>query len=97
MNKRLEKLFEKYDLSSKDRRDFLQIYDLLPSHKKVGVMDNFENMVQNINALRDDLYLEQEILFWRTLENIENYIEKTKKKLVSSDTREAISSLKNMM
>lgn len=97
MNVRLEKLFEKYDLSVKDKRDFLQIYDLLPSHKKIGVVENFNTMMGNIDALRDDLYLEQEILFGRSLENIEEYIGTTKKKAVSKQAVEALAWLKGML
>lgn len=97
MNVRLEKLFEKYDISIKDKRDFLQIYSLLPGHKKIRVIENFDTMMGNIAALRDDLYLEQEILFWKSLTNIEEYIAATKKNVVSKQATEAIASLKSML
>jgi len=97
MNIRLEKLFKKHDLSLKDRRDFLQIYDFLPSHKKVQVVENFDTMMGNIEALRDDLYLEQEILFWKSLKNIEEYIETTKKQVVTKQTHKAIAELRDVL
>lgn len=97
MNIRLEELFAKYELSTKDRYDFLQIYNLLPSHKKVRVVENFSTIMKNIDALKDDLYFEQEILFGRALENIGSHIATAKKNAVSKNTGEAIAELKNTL
>ena len=97
MNIRLKKLFTYYNLSLKDRRDFEQIYNLLPSDKRVRAIENFETMMANIEALREDLYLEHEILFGKTLENIEARIAKVQKTAVSNNAKEEITSLKNML
>ena len=63
MNSKLEKLFQTYELSEKDQYDFLQIYNLLPGHKKIHAVENFSKIMLSVEMLREDLYLEYEILF----------------------------------
>ena len=63
MNTQLEKLFSEYDFSMKDRYDFMQIYSLLPSHKKVKVIESFEDIANEMNILKKELVTEQELLF----------------------------------
>lgn len=63
MNSRLEKLFENYHFSDKDRYEFLQIYDLLSAHKKVKALENFNHIYENMQLLREDLRQQHEILF----------------------------------
>ena len=75
MNIKLEKLFEIYQFSPKDRYDFLQIYNLLPDFKKIKVIESFEEIARKLDILRADLHLEQEILFGKALENIESKLE----------------------
>ncbi len=75
MNIKLEKLFETYQFSPKDRYDFLQIYNLLPDYKKIKVIESFEEIAKKLDILRENLHLEQEILFGKTLENIESRLE----------------------
>ena len=75
MNIKLEQLFEIYQFSPKDRYDFLQIYNLLPDFKKIKVIESFEEIAKKLDMLRADLHLEQEILFGKTLENIESRLE----------------------
>jgi len=94
MNTQLEKLFEKYNFSQKDRYDFLQIYALLPSYKKVKVVEHFDEITTQIHWLRKDLYEEQEILFGETLQHIEEKLSKIIKKRVLSGTKQEISLFK---
>lgn len=63
MNLQLERLFEKYELPDKDRHDFLQIYNLLPNYKKTRAIENFEKIMLSVENLREELYIEHEILF----------------------------------
>jgi len=63
MNIQLEKLFSEHNFSKKDRYDFMQIYNLLPSHKRVKVIESFEEIVSEMNILRNELITEQELLF----------------------------------
>ena len=76
MNTKLQKLFHQYDLSEKDRSDFLQIYNLLPWHKKIRAVERFEEIINQIDSLREDLYVEHEILFGSTLNRIETKLKK---------------------
>ena len=62
MNTQLEKLLEKHNFSQKDRYEFLQIYSLLPANKMVMVIENFEEIVSQIDGLKQDLQEEQSIL-----------------------------------
>lgn len=75
MNTKLEKLFEIYDFSLKDRVDFLQIYNLLPAFKKVRVIESFEEIASKLQILKQELHTEQEILFGQTLESIASRLE----------------------
>jgi len=97
IHSRLEKLFESYGFSHKDRADFLNIYNLLPSHKKVRVIDNFDSIAGEIWLLRNDLVTQQEILFWKTLWNIEKRLEDMKKQHVKMTAKQEIELLKNLL
>lgn len=97
MNTRLELLFEKHNFSTKDRYDFLQIYELLPAHKRVNLVENFDEIALKINQQRTDLYQEHEILFWESLSKIENKISQISKKRVVSNSRENINLLKETL
>ena len=80
MNVLLEKYFEKYWLSQKDRYEINQIFQLLPPEKKQDVLDNFENLVFKIRKLQEDIKIEQEILIWDAVSKIRNAIEIAKLK-----------------
>lgn len=97
MNTQLEKLFIQYDFSQKDRYDFLQIYTLLPGHKKVRVVDHFDEIMSQLTWLRREIYAEQEILFGTALKNIEEKLSQIGKKKVLSGSRKEISLLKDMI
>jgi hypothetical protein len=63
MNTKLEKLFEIYQFSDKERYEFMQIYNLLPAHKKVTALENFDRIYENMQMLREDLRQQHEVLF----------------------------------
>ncbi len=97
MNIQLEKLFEKHEFSAKDKYDFMQIYSLLPSFKKVNVVDNFQEIVASIGHLKKDMLLEQEILFGSTLKTIEERLKNMKQDNISQKTKGNIELLKNTL
>jgi len=97
MNIQLEKLFEKHDFSPKDRYDFLQIYELLPSHKRVKVVESFDEIHLQIKWLRQELYKEQEILFWESLQNIEEKLVQIGKNKTIKQSQNEISLLKHTL
>ena len=97
MNIQLEKLFELNDFSPKDRHDFMQIYALLPNYKKVRVVDNFDEIMTSIGNLKKDMLLEQEILFGKTLKNIEQRLKTMQKAKINLESQKSIAFLKNMI
>lgn len=97
MNTQLEKLLKKHNFSLKDRHDFLQIFSLLPNHKKVTVVENFEDIVRDLEFLWEDLRWQQDVLFGDALENIESKLEKIQKSRVVTHTQQDISVLKKSL
>ena len=95
MDTKIQQLLEKYNFSHKDIHDFHQIYSLLPSYKRVKVVENFSEIAEEIWSLKKDLLLEQEILFWETLENIESRLQWLKKTGIISKAQKDISLLKD--
>jgi hypothetical protein len=63
MNPKLAVLFEQHRFSQKDIYDFMQIYNLMPDYKKVGAIENFESIAENISTLKAEVLAEYEILF----------------------------------
>lgn len=75
MNILLEKYFEKYGISEKDRYEINQIFQLLPPEKKQDILDNFENLIFKIKKVQEDIKIEQEILIWDAVSKIRNAVE----------------------
>lgn len=86
-----------HNFSQKDRYDFLQIYNLLPSHKKVKVVEHFDTIVAQLDILRNDLYREQEILFGESLSNIEETLSQIGKNRVVNESKSNIDLLKKTL
>lgn len=97
MNTKLEKLFVLNDFSVKDRHDFMQIYSLLPNYKKVRVIENFDEILKRVWDLKSEILMEQEILFWNTLKNIEERLKTMQKDKINMWSRESIALLKNII
>ncbi len=70
MNTHLEKLFEKYNISEKDRYDINQIFWLLPLDKKQNLLNNFERLSFKIEQINKEINLERRILVWDLFEDI---------------------------
>jgi len=94
MNSKLEHLFTKYKFSAKDCYEFLQIYDLLPDYKKVNTVENFQEIANSILKLQIELATEQEIMFGRTIESIEQRILARRKDQLHKNTQEEMRELK---
>ena len=93
----LEKLFEKYNLTEKDRYEIKQIYSFLNPQKKIHMVENFESIVKHIGRLKKDLFDEQQILFDNTLHTIEQKIKIAKEHQVKSTTQSEILALRNFI
>ena len=74
MNIYLEKLFNRYSISKKNRYEISQIYNLLPPDKQSNLIRNFENLANSINVIEENLSIEREILIWNALDNIKDII-----------------------
>lgn len=94
MNKELKKILDHYNLSEKDRSEYLQIFSLLSWEKKKWFLENAEKVISAIFDMRKDLQLEQEILMWKTLTRIEEKIYIAKKKRLITRSHDALLDLK---
>ncbi len=82
MNTHLELLFEKYNISAKNRHEITQIYNLLSDNKKQNLINNFDKLSFNIDKIEESINLEKEILIGWAVERIRNSIlEKRKEKI----------------
>ena len=97
MNVILEKLFEKYNLGEKDRYEINQIYDFLTPEKKIKLVENFEGIVWHIQVLKQDMFAEQEILFGKTLQGIEERIRQAKQNQIRHNAESEISNLRKFI
>ncbi len=76
----LNRFFDKYDFSPKDRYEIAQIYSLLPEEKQKNIIKNFDILAIKIQKIEDDIQIEQEILIGEALSNIRIAIEEAKKR-----------------
>lgn len=79
MNVILDNLFEKYNLSAKNRHDVRQIYYLLDDNKKINLINNFDALARSIWEIEETLEVEREILIWNAITNIRMVIEEVKR------------------
>jgi len=97
MNVHLEKLFAKYNLWYKDCYEISQIYQFLPPNKRQNLIDNFETIVGSIQNLRQEIWMEQEVLLGETLSNIEEKVSQIQKDQVVQSTGHTLSDLKKQI
>lgn len=76
MNTFLQELFEKYEISDKDRHNILQMYNILSDDKKQNILNNFETLVYKIKKIEEDIKTEKEIILWDALDIVRNAIRK---------------------
>jgi hypothetical protein len=76
MNTRLELLFEKYNLSPKDRYEINQIFWLLPTDKQQNILKNFDVLVFKLEQIHKEIDLERRILIWDLFEDIKSFYNK---------------------
>lgn len=94
MNVRLEKLFLQHHLSYKDCYEIQQIYQFLSPTKRQNLIDNFDVIVQNIQKLKHDIGLEQEVILWEAFTEIEQTVSQIQKKQIHRSTSHTIEHLK---
>jgi hypothetical protein len=64
MNTYLTRLFDKYNVSDRNKYEILQIFSLLPDDKKQNLLDNFWILAVKINRIEEELSTEKNILLW---------------------------------
>jgi len=76
MNTRLELLFEKHNVSEKDRYEINQIFWLLPSNKQQNILKNFDIMIFRFKQIHKEVNLERRILIWDLFKDIKSFYSK---------------------
>ncbi len=76
MNTRLELLFEKHNVSDKDRYEINQIFWLLPTNKQQNILKNFDIMIFRFEQIHKEINLERRILIWDLFKDIKSFYEK---------------------
>jgi len=72
MNTLLEKLFEKYNFSKKDKYEINQIFLFLSNDKKERLLNNFDILAEKVIKIEKESIIEQEILLDKLLIDIKN-------------------------
>jgi hypothetical protein len=62
MNTQLKKLFEKSNLSDKDKFEINQVFELLPPDKKQNILNNFDLLAFRLEIIHKEIDLERRIL-----------------------------------
>jgi len=76
MNTKLEKLFEIYNVSAKDRYELNQIFLLLPADKQNNILRNFSTLSFRLEQIHKEIDLERRILVWDLFEDIKTFYNK---------------------
>jgi len=76
MNTRLEMLFNKHNVSEKDRYEINQIFWLLPTNKQQNILKNFDLMIFRFEQIHKEIDLERRILIWDLFEDIKSFYDK---------------------
>ncbi len=76
MNVLLEKLFEQYGISEKDRFEILQMFQIMSDSKKHLLLNNFEKLSKRIEKISNDIIIEQGILLDSILPEIKKIVQK---------------------
>jgi len=61
MNTLLQRYFDKYDLSKKDKYEINQIFGLLPVDKQQNLLNNFDLLAIRLNKIEEDIRIERNI------------------------------------
>lgn len=97
INTRLEKLFEKYRFSGKDRYEINQIFFLLTEDRKQKFLLNFDDFAFQVKKINSDIEIEKEILMSDEIEKIKQSILTERKNKVDFETKNEINFLKGEM
>ena len=74
INTQLEKYFEKYNFSAKNRYEINQFFWFLPDIWKQNILDNFEILAIKLYNIEKKANIEREILVWDAFNEIKDLI-----------------------
>lgn len=94
MNTRLQSLFDKYNVWEKNRYEISQFFLLLDERKRKNLLDNFEILAYRLEKIEQDIKEEREILIWKSVDRVKNYILEKRKKVLDSDAKSDIDLLR---
>jgi len=83
-NIQLLKLIEESDILREDAKEIIKIFGILTDHRKIEVINNWDNIAQKIKVSRQWLEKEKEILLTNTLAEIQKDIELYNKSLIKN-------------
>lgn len=94
MNTRLQSLFDKYNVWEKNRYEISQFFLLLDERKRKNLLDNFEILAYRLEKIEQNIKEEREILIWKSVDRVKNYILEKRKKVLDSDAKSDIDLLR---
>lgn len=74
MNTLLKSLFEKYEISEKDRYEINQIFNIVNNEKKQKILANFEKLAKKVKQIEEEILFEQKVLLDNILPDIKSII-----------------------
>lgn len=93
-NTLLEKLFEKYNVSPKNRYEITQIFYLLDAEKQKNLINNFEILVVKLEKIENQIEIEKNLLIPEAIDNIKQVLERVRKQRLENDVKWKIDFLK---
>lgn len=74
MNAYLFNLFDKYNISERNRYEVMQIFSFLPDDKKRNLLNNFEKLMISISRIEERINFEKEVLLDKAAKEVEKVI-----------------------
>lgn len=97
MNTHLEILFEKYNISDKQRYEIQQIYNFLPTWKKVYLVNHFDSFAQKLSQIEESIDTQRQILVDDAITHMEAVIHRISEKYKKQDIKKEIHDLKQSL
>lgn len=83
MNTYLLELFDKYNISDRDRYEIQQIFMFLPDEKKKKLLDNFAVLAGRLVQIEQEIELERELLIWWIVKELKERVEEQEKERIN--------------
>ena len=74
MNTYLKALFDKYNISEKNKHEILQIFIILPDNKKQKLLNNFATLAMRLQKIEEEVEVERSLLIWEAAIRIRDAI-----------------------